>query len=181
VPCAVLLAVAAASGAAAAEPTCTTSPDATQALMGRYICKCCGLQTPHNTTARGAAPRHQQEPASSLPHAPMPSAGCPLLLLPPPPPRLCSADELRNNRQKICGPPDFVEDPGKAGFKVLELCTLVSRCRRCHALHAGTATAAATAAAEAAGRSIAVARLVGLGAQLAPVAWLFTITGVWMV
>ena len=57
------------------------------------------------------------------------------LALPPPPPphpppplhlRLCRpADELRNNRQKTCGPPDFVEDPAKAGFKVLKLCTLV--------------------------------------------------------
>ena len=45
------------------------------------------------------------------------------------PPRPCSADELRNNRQKICGPPDFVEEPAKAGFKVLELCTLVRQAR----------------------------------------------------
>jgi hypothetical protein len=53
--------------------------------------------------------------------------------------RLLSADELRNNRQKICGPPDFVEEPAKAGFKVLELCTLVRCC-------AGRRPAAAAAA-----------------------------------
>lgn len=37
----------------------------------------------------------------------------------------CPADELRNNRQKICSPPDFVEDPTKAGLKLLEYCSEV--------------------------------------------------------
>ncbi|PSC74596.1 reticuline oxidase [Micractinium conductrix] len=31
--------------------------------------------------------------------------------------------ELRNNRQKVCSPPDFVQDAKKAGFTVQELCT----------------------------------------------------------
>lgn len=52
-----------------------------------------------------------------------------MLLHPPLRPRallhLPPADELRNNRQKVCSPPDFVQDPAKAGLKLQQYCTEV--------------------------------------------------------